>query len=87
MVDLLLQGVCNERQDLLILVEKQACSKMAKSLVCKSWRRQKLDTFDLPEMRTLAEGEKIEKLGYVVAPVDEDIVSEPERRGGCITRA
>lgn len=56
---LLLQRVCNKRQDLLIFVEQQTSSEMAQSLVGKSWRGQQLQAFDLTKMCSLTEGEEV----------------------------
>lgn len=45
---------------------------MPQPLVCESWRCKQLQTFDLTEMCPLAEGEQVEELRDVVAPVSRN---------------
>lgn len=66
---LLLQRVGHQRQDLLLLIEQQACSKMAKTLVRKSRRRKELQAFDLTKVGSLAQGEEVEEFRDIVTAV------------------
>lgn len=66
---LLFQRVGHQRQDLLLLIKQQACSKMTKTLVRKSRRRKELQAFDLTEMGSLAQGEEVEEFRDIVTAV------------------
>ena len=65
---ILLQGVGDERQDLLVLVQQQHGAQVAETLVSETRGGQQLQTFNLAEMCPLAEGEEVEQLRDVVPP-------------------
>lgn len=66
---ILLRRVCDQRQDLLVLVQQQHGPQVAESLVRKARRGQQLQAFNLPEMRALAQREQIQQLGDIISPV------------------
>lgn len=66
-VNILLYGVGDQRQDLLILVQQQTRGQVSETLVRKPARSQQLYTFDLTEMCPLPQGEEVEKLRDIVA--------------------
>ena len=57
--DVLLEGICDQGQNFLVLIQQEHCPQIAQPLVGKPWRRQELETFNLAEMRSLAKGEEI----------------------------
>lgn len=68
-LDILLQGVGDERQDLLVLIEQQTRGQVSQTLVGEARGGQQLDTFNLTKVRSLAQREEVQKLGDIVAPV------------------
>lgn len=56
---LLLQRVCDQREHLLVLVQKQHRSQIPEPLVCESRRRQEFQAFYLTKVRSFAEGKEV----------------------------
>ena len=57
--DLLLQGIGDQSQDLLILIQQQHRPQISQSLVCEAGRCQQLQAFYLPKMCPLPKGEEV----------------------------
>jgi hypothetical protein len=57
---LLLQRVCDQRQDLLILIQQQHGTQISQSLVREARRSEEFEAFDLTEVRSFAQGEEVE---------------------------
>lgn len=70
-----LERVGDQSQNLLVLVQQQACSKVAQALVRKSLGRKQFYAFDLTEMGSFAEGKEVEEFGHIVPSAAEVMIS------------
>jgi hypothetical protein len=66
---ILLQGVGDQCQDLLVLVQQQHGAQVAETLVSETRGGQQLQTFNLAEMCPLTKGEEVQQLRDIVSPV------------------
>lgn len=66
--DLLFERVCDQREDLLVLVQQQHGPQVTQALVSEARGGQQLQTFNLAEVRPLTKGEEVQQLGDIVSP-------------------
>jgi len=64
----LFQGVGDQGQDFLVLIEEQAGCEVSQALVGEARRGEELQALDLTKVGALAECEEVEELGHIVAP-------------------
>jgi len=67
-VDSLFQRICDERQNLLILVQQQHYPEITQSFIAKAGARDKLEAFDLSEVCRIAEHVNVEEFSDIVMP-------------------
>lgn len=65
-IDILLERVCDKREDLLVFIQQQHSAQIAQTLVGEAGTGEQLQTFNLTKMGALAQGEQVEQLGDIV---------------------